>query len=395
MRTSSKIVEAIQSQSRQRIPDVEKTLGMYIPECASQKRPGSEVTLVEEKKEEHSADKLIDDFLADKEQRVLLIQGESGTGKTMLTYHTFERLSKQKKEGQVVCHVNLPGLKNPVNDLVRELLVEKSHLTVAEMEAVLNAKLHWVLILDGYDEIKTSMNLLERNRLLDQLGSGVKVIISCRSQHLMGVANYPAQFAPLRGPGLPKMQAFCEIFLLPFNSQQIDQFLQKYVETYHDQAEYSDWKRYKQELQTVPEVLQLVSNPFMLFLVVDALPGVVRRREQIRHSKTAPDLLRNDLYQLITATWLTGNKLRMIDSKRLPDGESEGVEILWQKQIERLAQKLSSSDKTVVDAGQPEFQWFFECTDSKLALTRYVAPFTQESARVLCWSRSPESPHCC
>ena len=57
--------------------------------------------------EQIGADKRIDEFLADPKKQVLLILGGSGTGKTLLTLHTFIRLSDK---GVVVIHVSLPSL---------------------------------------------------------------------------------------------------------------------------------------------------------------------------------------------------------------------------------------------------------------------------------------------
>ena len=131
-------------------------------------------------------------FLKNKKRSVLLIQGDSGSGKTIFSHYFEERQieyyndSTNQKEEHLALRINLNGIQN-LDSIVEDHLY---YLGVrSEMIDYMKEHQRVLLILDGYDEVSQSLvaenpfwRIYERNRL-DQWKQA-KVIVSCRSPHI-------------------------------------------------------------------------------------------------------------------------------------------------------------------------------------------------------------------
>src|SRR5205085_10653660 len=69
--------------------------------------------------------------------------------------------------------------------------------------------------------------------------------------------------------------AYLERVVKPFNSQQIDRYLEQYVT--HAETEWKEWQRYRAGIDEIPGLSQFLSSPFMLKLAMSVLPSLLER----------------------------------------------------------------------------------------------------------------------
>ncbi|KAG0272357.1 hypothetical protein BGZ96_005367, partial [Linnemannia gamsii] len=243
------------------------------------------------------------DFLAS-EKQVMLVLGDSGAGKSTFNHHLEHCLWNDYKPGNPIpLFINLPAIDRPDQDMVAKQL--KFH-NFSE-DQILEIKLHrqLILICDGYDESQQTVNL-HRTNSLNQPGQwSTKMIISCRTQFLG--PNYQSRFAPQGRGGhydLAASNLFQEAVMAPFSKTQIENYVEQYVP-----LEPRTWTSndYMDRLTTIPKLLDLVRNPFLLSLALEALPGVTEGKQDLSTIK----ITRVQLYDIFVNHWLDVNKRRL------------------------------------------------------------------------------------
>ncbi|KAF9899029.1 hypothetical protein BX616_003348, partial [Lobosporangium transversale] len=126
-------------------------------------------------------------FLMDKvkeflgsEQKVMLVQGESGAGKSTFN-RALERIlweTYQKRHGPIPLFINLPAIDKPEKDLVAKQLRDYGFTGLEIKELKMNQS--FVLICDGYDESMQTNNLYAANQLNKAGEWKCQMVISCR-----------------------------------------------------------------------------------------------------------------------------------------------------------------------------------------------------------------------
>ncbi|OAQ22447.1 WD40 repeat-like protein, partial [Linnemannia elongata AG-77] len=270
--------------------------GVYIPPMAkpSLKAKDEDIFLLMEKTQE---------FLASGKQ-VMLVLGDSGAGKSTFNRHLEHRLWTEYKPGDPIpLFINLPAIDRPDKDMIAKQFKVHSFSEDQIMEIKLHRQL--ILICDGYDESQQLVNLHETN-LLNQPGQwNTKMIISCRTQFLG--PEYHSRFMP-EGEGghydRPAPHLFQEAVIAPFSKAQIKDYVEQYVP-----LEPRTWgtKDYMDRLTTIPNLLDLVRNPFLLSLALEALPDVTEGKQDLSAIKVS----RAHLYDTFINHWLDVNKRRL------------------------------------------------------------------------------------
>ncbi|KAF9151492.1 hypothetical protein BG015_006591 [Linnemannia schmuckeri] len=269
---------------------------VYIPPMAkpSLKAKDDDLFLLMEKMQE---------FLAS-DRQVMLILGDSGAGKSTFNRHLEHCLWTEYKAGNPIpLFINLPAIDRPDQDLVAKQLRVHSLSEDQIMEIKLHRQI--ILICDGYDEIQQLVNL-HRTNMLNQPGQwNTKVVISCRTQFLG--PDYYNHFVP-QGEGghydRPALNMFQEAVIAPFSEAQIENYVEQYVP-----LEPRTWstKDYMDRLTTIPNLLDLAKNPFLLSLSLEALPGVTEGKQDLFTIK----ITRAQLYDTFVSHWLDVNKRRL------------------------------------------------------------------------------------
>ncbi|KAG0310536.1 hypothetical protein BGZ97_012499, partial [Linnemannia gamsii] len=248
------------------------------------------------------------EFLAS-ERQVMLVLGDSGAGKSTFNRHLEHRLWTNYKEGGVIpLFINLPAIDRPDKDMVAKQL----NFHAFSNDQILEIKLHrqLVLICDGYDESQQLVNIHSTN-FLNQPGQwNTKMIISCRTQFLG--PDYHSRFMPQGGGHYdrPAPHLFQEAVIAPFSQTQIENYVRQYVPLEPRTWNIND---YMDRLTTIPNLLDLVKNPFLLSLALEALPSVTEGKQNL----SAINITRVQIYDTFVSHWLDVNKRRLESSNAL------------------------------------------------------------------------------
>ncbi|KAF9115345.1 hypothetical protein BGW39_003080, partial [Mortierella sp. 14UC] len=197
-------------------------------------------------------------------------------------------------------------------------LVTKQLLTYNfDDDQILEMKQHrqFVIIGDGYDESQQLVNLYDSN-LLNLEGQWIaKMIVSCRSQYLS--QDYLSRFIPQSSGHYdrPALHLFVEAVITPFLRDQIETYVGLYVP-----LEPRTWviQDYMDKLAAIPNLMDLVRNPFLLTLALDTLPTLTEGKPDL----SAIKLSRVVLYDAFVVYWLSVNQ-RRLESNALPADERE------------------------------------------------------------------------
>ncbi|KAF9132334.1 hypothetical protein BGW39_000355 [Mortierella sp. 14UC] len=288
----------------------------------------------------------VQEFIASDGQ-VMLILGDSGAGKSTFNRYLEHQMWEVYKTGdRIPLYINLPALDRPEKDLVGE------QLRVFDMpeNVIWELKQHrqFLLICDGYDESQLTSNLHTTN-LLNRPGQwNAKLLVTCRTQYLG--PDYRDRFAPKVTGQYQRIanELFHEAVVAPFSKKQIELYVEKYVP-----LEPRTWvtKDYMDRLTTIPNLMDLVKNPFLLTLALESLPMVVEGKTNLSRIRVT----RVQLYDIFVEHWLGVNKRRLLDQK-LDNAKMEALEALLQDGFERngvLFQKELASTIFQEQGGRP------------------------------------------
>ncbi|KAG0376656.1 hypothetical protein BGX24_007437, partial [Mortierella sp. AD032] len=254
--------------------------------------------------------------------KVLLLLGESGAGKSTfnleLEYTLWENY---KKYGRIPLYINLPTIAKPEQDLITKQL-KKYNFTDPQIQEM---KLYreFVVICDGYDESQLRTNLHSTNKWNQNGQWRVKVIVSCREQYLG--ADYRARFQPQTvsryNRGSDTIEHLEEAVIAAFNTKQVEQYVEQYSKNLTEADALPGqplWtkEKYMDTLDNIPNLKELVSNPFLLLLSLRSLPLVVQSKKELSSIR----ITRVELYDSFVRQWLEVNRKR-IEASPLSDAD--------------------------------------------------------------------------
>jgi len=246
------------------------------------------------------------------EQKVFLLLGDPGAGKSTFSRALNRDLwSAYRKDGNIPLHINLPAIDKPEHDMIAKQL-RKLELTEPQIREL---KVHrkFVLICDGYDESQQTHNLYTSNRLNEPGEWSAKMIISCRTEYL-GI-DYRDRFQPGDRNHQSKSAQFQEAVMTPFSEAQIDGYINEYVSIHQPLWEAKD---YKQALDLIPSLKELVKNPFLMTLSLEVMPRMMDPGEHL----SATHVTKVGLYDHFIEHWLERGKKRLGEKKLSPQSRA-------------------------------------------------------------------------
>ncbi|KAF9282629.1 hypothetical protein BGZ88_010931 [Linnemannia elongata] len=275
----------------------------------------------------------VKDFLAS-ERQVMLVLGDSGSGKSTFNQHLERELWSSYVEHHffdekepIPLYINLTTIDNPERDLIDKQL--RSHLFSESKIQELKESRRFILICDGYDEIKSTSNLYVKN----QLNAGedhwkAKMVISCRSTKLGH--EYKSQFMPLPSNAhwVQTADLFQEAVIAPFTPDQIRGYIDQYVLIEHPNRPQWKAQEYNDMLNWIPSLKDMVRNPFLLTLALVAMPNLVgagRAQNDFQQIKVN----RIVLYDAVVQQWIKNAKDRL-EKSSLSEAEAEALDELRQ-----------------------------------------------------------------
>ncbi|KAG0255126.1 WD_REPEATS_REGION domain-containing protein, partial [Linnemannia exigua] len=247
----------------------------------------------------------VEKFL-ESDRQVFLLLGDSGSGKSLFCRQLEHALWGQYEVGrQIPLFINLPFIHRPEDDLIGK------HLRNIPAHRVQEIKQHrqLVLICDGYDESRLTVNLHTTNGL-DQ--PNVKMVISCRNTFLS--SGYEGRFHPQGSDKYhdSSSRLFEEATIVPFSESDIQEFVTRYimdpaVHTFVGNAPVLRQDNYLEKLKVIPNVMNLAKNPFLLTLALKALPSLsIDDLDQTQLKAT-----QQDLYRGFIKEWIQVSKSRL------------------------------------------------------------------------------------
>ncbi|KAF9283704.1 hypothetical protein BGZ88_010352, partial [Linnemannia elongata] len=265
------------------------------------------------------------DFIAS-DCQVMLILGDSGAGKSTFNRHLEHELWQEYKAGgRIPLFINLPSLERPEKDLVAEQL--KTHNFLEDQIHELKLHRQFILICDGYDESQLKANLHTTN-FFNQHGQwNVKMLITCRTQYLG--PDYRSRFEPKAVDRYARVanDLFQQAVIAPFTREQIEDYVERYIP-----LETRNWvkKDYMDKLEAIPNLMDLVRNPFLLTLSLEALPTVVQGKTDLSRLR----ITRAELYDTFVTHWMAVNKRRLLD-QNLSERSQMALDMLCDDGFER------------------------------------------------------------
>ncbi|ETO29106.1 NB-ARC domain-containing protein, partial [Reticulomyxa filosa] len=229
-----------------------------------------------QKHETHDCHQRVIDFLEKEEKKseqehqrkVMIIQGKSGSGKSLFCRHLEETLWNDYKcdsKRPIPVYISLSKAYNKQNEtnIILQALQGK-HVSNEIIDAI-REKVSFVFIMDGFDEIfdfyrnsdKSGQYFYDRFNLNQW---NAKVIVTCR----INVLNEADIQTTLTGIN-QNYVATSMMYLWPFTKQQM--------------RNSDNWtlKQYEETLSNYPNLQKMMEEPFLLQLILTVLPSLVKK----------------------------------------------------------------------------------------------------------------------
>ncbi|KAK3833152.1 MAG: hypothetical protein JOS17DRAFT_827104 [Linnemannia elongata] len=243
---------------------------------------------------------------------VFLLLGDSGSGKSTFCRQLERELwnrHQQSGDGRIPLYISLPSIDDPHCDLIEKYL-QHHHDILEPTSRKMKHHRQFVLICDGYDESRLIQNLHTSNRLNRPGQWNVKMIITCRSAFLG--PDYQCRFYPLGDDIYHDKTSgfFQEATIVPFQKSDIQEFVRQYVLDFTTQEPSNNpsapsFDDYWEKLSVIPNVMNLVSNPFLLTLALKAIPSI----EALDSSGL--EVMQQDLYHGFIQEWVWLHQKRL------------------------------------------------------------------------------------
>ncbi|KAK3841824.1 MAG: WD40-repeat-containing domain protein [Linnemannia gamsii] len=278
------------------------------------------------------------DFLDGKRQ-VLLLMGDSGSGKTYFLKQLEIDLWEQCRDtnGPIPIFVRLSSIQNPLSDLMDKVLKDK-FCNPIEIRAFKNSGRQFILICDEYDEIPATGNIYNRNKFNQHGRWRVKLIIACRSYKLGNNPEDRFQPLPDNTYDLTDLGLFQMVTMAPFTRTMIEAYVEKYVSQPSEPSPRRDqgalqlqfeapgaqvWSAqdYMDALTDIPNLMELVENPYILSFMLRLLPTFDGSTRGVSKSDVSLDAV----YKHIFDNWMEAGKQRLFNKDK-SEAESAAFE---------------------------------------------------------------------
>ncbi len=257
---------------------------------------------VEEKGHIPVIDTYIHQWLQEDSNRQLAIFGEYGSGKSTLCQKLARDLA--------LSHLNdpsssrIPILLN-LRDFVGKLDLEAYITSFLDRECnVVNPRIElframneagiFLMIFDGFDEmaVKVDADTLESNLIeIEKLASSKRsrTLLTSRPEYFVSVREEREALIPRINPFLNREAEYEPLKILPWNEDQVEQFLQRRVPLVKgvDQP----WIYYRNQIRQIGNLSDLSQRPVLLDMIVKTLPRLISSGEAIN----LPNLYKNYL----------------------------------------------------------------------------------------------------
>ncbi|ETO15968.1 mycorrhiza-induced NACHT/WD-repeat protein, partial [Reticulomyxa filosa] len=240
---------------------------------------------------------------SDQQREVMILQGKSGSGKSLFCRHLEETLWKtydSNPKKPLPVYISLPKCYSGLNEqqLISQALQMKQ--INKEMIDAIREKTSFVFLLDGFDEIfdiYANNNPNERS-VYNRFNFGqwnAKVIVTCRSN----VLNDEDIKQVLIGSNSATTSM---MYLWPFSKDQMHGYIDKFVQLNQKNKMNGnfDWttRQCEETLKNYPNLNKMMEEPFLLQLILTVLPVLTKQ-----HS-VGTKISKAQVYEAFNEQWL-------------------------------------------------------------------------------------------
>ncbi|ETO09924.1 NB-ARC domain-containing protein, partial [Reticulomyxa filosa] len=249
-----------------------------------------------------------------KENKVMIIQGKSGSGKSIFCRYLEKTLwnnyaSDSKKA--IPVYISFTKFYNKQNekDIILQAL-QGRHINKESMDAI-REKVPFVFIMDGFDEIFDvySQNHNENESYfydrfnLNQWNA--KVIVTCRSSALKEEDIKTCLI------GNNNQNHISMMYLWPFTKIQMRDYIDKFAAmktNNNNNSNNNNWtsQQYEETLNNYPNLQKMVEEPFLLRLILDVLPLLQKNYDKNTR------ISRAQVYQVFNDQWINNHAQNII-----------------------------------------------------------------------------------
>ncbi|MGD0465818.1 MAG: pentapeptide repeat-containing protein [Gammaproteobacteria bacterium] len=297
-----------------------------------------------EDKQTYFLNEATDVFLTDLSKEVWILEGNSGSGKSLFGRYLEKMLWENYHDGALIpIFISLPRLGdlNKVTDLIEKALISKGipNKTILELKR----KKKFLFILDAYSAIPNKLPLIKKYQFNELRQWRGKIIVLSRTnymtnedKHLLDPAHPGKSFA--ENANLSQKSCF-----EPFNNDQIYEYIEEFC---CSEFNTHDWnlEQYQEIINRFVEIKEFLKEPFLLFLALNSLPTLSKQH----HNKITV----TSLYQTFMDTWFD-NQFELIvehgfDLSAYQNPRRDILSIL-EKYAENLAFSMFLQDTHVID----------------------------------------------
>ena len=241
------------------------------------------------------------------ENILLLLQGNSGSGKSLFGRHLEKYLwDKRSHHNKIPVFISLPRVCGDKfkRDLIQECFNNKGfdESVISLMKQKLSEK--FVFFFDGFDEIKVKYddnnseitnNFYNRFKL--NSWSGSKFIVSCRSHVLSDKESRDIFDVDMKQP--------LQIHLAPFSNVKRDNYIEMFVKLGFSLDNGWNANDYKTALNNFKNLREMIKEPFSLLIILNALPKLSEK------FKKSDEISRYNIYTAFSDHWFENEVKRL------------------------------------------------------------------------------------
>lgn len=288
----------------------------------------------------HSAEKEISEFL-NNDAKVLLLLGDSGSGKTFFCKWMVNHLYHQN-HAWMPLFLHLPSIKITPDFLSHYL---NTHCDSDEIEHMKKNQ-QIILFLDSFDEMKQKYqrtNLFQLGKLFEWR---IKVVITCRTSAFVNFSHEDQYNVFQSDPNAISTTSPFALTKRYVQHFQPNEQIQDYIHAWrrHHRNNINADFDYLTEIKRVPNLIDMIENPFILQMAMYSLPKIVKKNS-CRSKMEQYHLTRLELFDSFTTAWFERQRNKLLANQQISRDWSHSIiddyrsysfelaKLMWQQKL--------------------------------------------------------------